>query len=484
MKEPTMTRRIPRCLCLFLASLFLLSSLASCQPAESETQGESTSLDSAPQSGTESESASESESETTLPPPPSSLSSNPTTLFSGDMTGVIPSLFITVDGLGTMLTTRTFHAARVSATDTEGGRGDFESLAAEIRCRGNATFKMMPKKSFRLRFVDSLNLFGQDTGKARNWALLAEYCDRTMMRNRVAMTMADVLGIEHSSSSYVHLYFGNEYYGLFHVLEHSQIQSNRVDIEALPSAVVTEYLVELDYYAYEDGKEGVDYFTLTGKRYAIKNDNVTAAQCNYVKEIFSSTENILRRGTEEDVAEVIDVASFVDMYLLHLATKNTDIGHSSFYYVLDINGRISCTWPWDFDISMGNDERLDNGSYTGFYPGKNYGIDQQNRWFDTLMQKEWFVERVRVRWNEIGEDLFTAAITEIDALLEAYGDDFRLNFERWPCFGQKLNVESWEVQQLEDFDAHVEYLVEWLTGRYEYLDEYLSDPETAFSTVK
>ena len=479
-----MTRRIPRCLCLFLASLFLLSSLASCQPAESETQRESTSLDSAPQSGTESESASESESETTLPPPPSSLSSNPTTLFSGDMTGVIPSLFITVDGLGTMLTTRTFHAARVSATDTEGGRGDFESLAAEIRCRGNATFKMMPKKSFRLRFVDSLNLFGQDTGKARNWALLAEYCDRTMMRNRVAMTMADVLGIEHSSSSYVHLYFGNEYYGLFHVLEHSQIQSNRVDIEALPSAVVTEYLVELDYYAYEDGKEGVDYFTLTGKRYAIKNDNVTAAQCNYVKEIFSSTENILRRGTEEDVAEVIDVASFVDMYLLHLATKNTDIGHSSFYYVLDINGRISCTWPWDFDISMGNDERLDNGSYTGFYPGKNYGIDQQNRWFDTLMQKEWFVERVRVRWNEIGEDLFTAAITEIDALLEAYGDDFRLNFERWPCFGQKLNVESWEVQQLEDFDAHVEYLVEWLTGRYEYLDEYLSDPETAFSTVK
>jgi hypothetical protein len=400
------------------------------------------------------------------------------------MSGAIPSLSITVDGLGTMLASKTFHAARVTAADTEGGRGDFEDLPAEIRCRGNATFTMMPKKSFRLRFVDSLNLFGQDTGKARNWALLAEHCDRTMMRNRVAMAMADVLGIEHSSSSYVHLYFGNDYYGLFHVLEHSQIQSKRVDIEALPSATVTEYLVELDYYAYEDGAEGKDYFTLSGKRYAIKNDNVTRAQCNYVKEIFSSTENILRRGTEEDIAEVIDVASFVDMYLLHLATKNTDVGHSSFYYVLDINGRISCTWPWDFDIAMGNDERLDGGAFTGFYPGSNYGIDQQNRWFDLLMQKEWFVELVRNRWSEVGEELFTSAITEIDTLVGAYGEDFRLNFERWPCFGQKLNVEPWEVQQLEDFDAHVNYLVEWLTGRYEFLDEYLSDPEKAFSTVK
>jgi hypothetical protein len=100
------------------------------------------------------------------------------------------------------------------------------------------------------------------------------------------------------------------------------------------------------------------------------------------------------------------------------------------------------------------------------------------------MQKEWFVEEVRVRWNEIGEELFTSAITEIDTLVGAYGEDFRLNFERWPCFGQKLNVEPWEVQMLPDFDAHVNYLVEWLTGRYEFLDDYLSDPEKAFSTVK
>lgn len=478
-----MKHRMLRCLCLFLASLFLAFSLSACALPDGDTSSESGSeesfsSESVPQGGADSESESDSS------PAEGAFSSNPTALFSGNKEGEIPSLHFHVDGLGTMLSSRVFHAASVTAQNTLGGKGDFAGRTAEIRCRGNATFKMMPKKSFRLRFNASVNLFGQDTGAARNWALLAEYCDRSMMRNRVAMTMADVLGINHSSSSYVQVYFNNEYYGLFHVLEHSQIQTHRVNIEAVPSAVVTEYLVELDHYAYEDGVEGVDYFTLSGKRYAIKNESVNYSQCTYVKEAFSTVENAILRGDEEDIRSVVDVDSFVDMYLLQLVTKNTDVGFSSFYYVLDTDGRVACTWPWDFDIAMGNDGRLDNGAFTGFYPGKNYWLDQQNHWFDTLMQKEWFVEEVRNRFAAIGEEMVIAAIEEIDALTGAYGDEFERNFERWPCFGQKLNVEPDEVRLLPDFNSHVEYLKEWLAGRYEYLDGYFTDPDTAYSTVK
>ena len=78
----------------------------------------------------------------------------------------------------------TYVAATISTDKTE-DEYILKDVQAEVRLRGNYSLKV-DKKSFRLKFADKQNLFGQDSGASRNWVLIANFCDNTLIRNYLA----------------------------------------------------------------------------------------------------------------------------------------------------------------------------------------------------------------------------------------------------------------------------------------------------------
>ncbi|MBO4798279.1 MAG: CotH kinase family protein, partial [Candidatus Methanomethylophilaceae archaeon] len=161
----------------------------------------------------------------------------------------------------------------------------FTDASAEIKGRGNSTWGQ-PKKPYSLRFDQKTDLFGN--GYAKTWVLLANYLDKSMIRNYLAFSAAEALELDYTTSAqFVNLYLNGEYLGVYLVAEKIQIGKDRVDIgvpdDFLGNAEDFSFILEMDSHAAESGEEDADFFTLGGRYYVIKDPDCTPGQVETAK---------------------------------------------------------------------------------------------------------------------------------------------------------------------------------------------------------
>lgn len=111
-------------------------------------------------------------------------------------------------------------------TDDNGG-------AAQIRCRGNASYnnpemKKVNKYSYKLKLDTKANLMGM--GESKHWYLINNWRDISAMRHKLAYDFAAVLGLTTTNATWVELYYNGEYRGLYLLTESVRIGEDRVDI--------------------------------------------------------------------------------------------------------------------------------------------------------------------------------------------------------------------------------------------------------------
>jgi hypothetical protein len=379
----------------------------------------------------------------------------------------------------------TYLSATVSTDDTL-AEYTFTNLSASIRCRGNYTYSSVPKKSYRLKFDEKINLFGQDEGKAKNWILLANYTDRTLLRNDIVFTMARKLNHiqEVTSSGFVRLYINGNYMGIYQLCEQHSISSHRIAINEQPEVIDSDYFIEMDAYA--SGTEGIDYFQVESKKFVVKNDQIHSEAISFLTDYFNQVNEAIRGGNQQEIEKLVDISSFVDMYILQEFVRNVDVGWSSFYMVKEAGGKLRLTWPWDFDLAFGNDERLGDAPFEGLYAGNDdyNSWSNSNPWFYRLMRRQWFVDLVIQRWNEIGKEITDAAIDRIDLLQEKWGDSvLKTNFDVWPILGTSFYPTPSSIARLKNYNSVIHQLRRWIQNRYVWLDDYFHDPTLCYSTV-
>ena len=65
--------------------------------------------------------------------------------------------------------------------------------SCQIRGRGNATWKDYPKKPYKIKFYNKQGLFGFPANK--DWVLLAEYCDKSLLRTAYMCEVSKAVGL-------------------------------------------------------------------------------------------------------------------------------------------------------------------------------------------------------------------------------------------------------------------------------------------------
>ncbi|MBR5871709.1 MAG: CotH kinase family protein, partial [Clostridia bacterium] len=379
----------------------------------------------------------------------------------------------------------TYVGATVSICNT--GISDYEmsGVSADIRGRGNATWTH-EKKSYRIRFSLKQQPLGLGDAPDRSWILMANHCDQSLMRNALAMDLANRLdGIGFNSNcAHVELYLNGEYRGVYLLAEPIQVDAARVDIGEEdegydPMAEDAGFLVELDSYS-----EPPYDFRIGGKRYQVKSDVRTNAQFAYIQNYIASVENAVYSGDRDALAALVDLDSFVDGYLLEEYFKNIDVGWSSFYMYKKPGEKMVLGPFWDFDLAAGNDHRLDNGSSEGLYAGQyRRGFDQYHPWFTALTQYDWFIEAVVARWKEI-RGRIDENLAFLRQTVAASPEAFTRNFECWDIFGQRINQEPEHIMALDSWEAHAAALDTWLTERAAWLDDCFSSAESFSAAVQ
>ena len=344
--------------------------------------------------------------------------------------------------------------------------------ALEIRGRGNSTWDM-PKKSYRLKLASPgaavLNMPAE-----RDWVLLANYADKTLMRAAVGFELSRRLGMAWTPRMrHVDLYLNGEFLGNYLLGEHVKVAPNRVNVTPMLATDIAEpnvsggYLVEADFPEYVSAGD-ITTTTSSGILFNIKAPgNINLSQFNYIAGHLQLVENTLLSNNfdarRNGYPTLIDVDTFIDWWIVKELVKDVDGPfRSSVYLYKDRGGKLKMGPLWDFDLSSGNVNYSTASEPTG------WRIRVKSEWFDHLFQDKAFRAKVYDRWRAVTTTHIDALLPFIDQTAIALDASQRENFQRWDILGTYV----WPNNVvLGTYPAEVGYLRNWLKTRIAWMDK-------------
>ena len=269
----------------------------------------------------------------------------------------LPCIFITTEN-NKEITSKTEYIngfIKIRGSDKVDYGMSLDKIPMQIRGRGNTTWEW-EKKPYKIKFPESVSVLGLPAN--RDWVLLANYSDKSLIRNHIAYEAAKKLkGMNFNPSTLlVDVFINGKYQGVYSIGEQIEAAGQRVNIEKNSSDPNTGFLLEVG--GKDDGDVlNKDYFHVEGLKFvAIKSpkaDVKTQEQVDYIKDYISKTDIAIRTG--ENIGEYIDINSFVDWFIIHELYYNSDSGfRRSCFMSKDKDSKLKMGPVWDFDIAMGN----------------------------------------------------------------------------------------------------------------------------------
>jgi len=370
----------------------------------------------------------------------------------------------------------------------------------EVRGRGNSTWDWV-KKPYRLKLTTSTSLLGMPKGK--NWVLLANYADKTLMRNDIAFMFSRTLGMAYTPrSEYVELKLNGVYKGVYQLSEHIRVDKDRVNIPEMkvtdtdPDTISGGYLMEVDFRLNKnycvnsawdpvckngvntqrdidfciDSTHGMEPACLASPE--TLHDPAWSAQRQYIEKYYADAEAALFGSNFADpatgYAAYFDVDSVIAYYIENELFKNVDGAVASFYLYKNRGGKLAFGPVWDFDLAMGN---------VGYNDvDKTYGWHiRQASWFARFFQDPAFEAKVKARWNSL----------KADGKLE-YIFQYAQARATWLDKQQKKNYQLWSINDFASwlmhgghggtgsYEAEVKELIRWQRERTTWIDGQLN----------
>ena len=338
---------------------------------------------------------------------------------------------------------------------------------AKIRGRGNCTWTDYPKKPYKIKFDEKYSIHGFPANK--DWVLLAEYTDRSMVRTAFMAEISKVVGLPYTINyEYVDVFLNDEYKGLYLLADQVEKAKNRVDITS------DGYLIEDDGYYMNEPL----YFTsaLCKYNYTFKYPKDLSTEDErfvWINDFINKIEDSLMSNPETDkykeFKNYIDIESFVRWYIVEELLGNYDC--NVFYTLNDRNSKLQMGPVWDAEWSLGLAYRKD-----GYWMSPSYGspveidIWSHRKYFERLFLDEEFNEKLKNKWNTVYSSLINLPerIDEVARKLTLSQDD---NFSVWPILGKFVRV---EVIVHDTWDEEVEYVKGFYNQRLNYINTVIN----------
>ncbi len=345
-----------------------------------------------------------------------------------------------------------------------------ENASMQIRVRGNST-AFMPKKPYKIKFEVKTSMLSEYAQK--DWVLLANYTDHTLIRNYLAYNMAKNMGMEYTpSAQFVDVYMNQEYLGNYMLTDQIEVSPNRINIEEDSSDIDTGYLIELDQRLWDYNDKTENYFFLYNIYFVIKSPsrdsiNYSQDQYNYIENYINTL--YLTLHSQLDYSHLIDEASFIDWFIVQEVFKNVDSGYSSVFFYKPKGEKLKMGPIWDFDLSAGNpghlqyDLRIPEGWYTS--------LEFKNIFFHYLMKYPSFRANLKARWNEIYESNILSLLDQIYPTSDSIAKSRYLNFNKWDIIGKNWDwYTAQEVYDAKTYEDQMWFLYYYLDTRIHWLN--------------
>lgn len=340
----------------------------------------------------------------------------------------------------------------------DGGRNfeGLESSSMKIRGRGNSTWGH-PKKPYQMKLSDKSAFLGMPENK--KWLFLAEYSDKTMIRNTISFEMGYISNLDWTpESTFAEVYLNDEYNGTYNITQKVEEGDDRVVLGD------TGYLLEIDQLYRLDPDDVyfyTDKFLINIKEPELAYDS---PEFNLAKDLLNEFEQVLFSDQFKDPVngyqKYIDLDSFIDWYLISEITKNVDSKDFSSIFLNVIPGEKIKMGPlWDFDLSFGNVDYADSRYAEGFWV-------KDHDWYSRLFEDDAFVEKIKTRFA-----YFRSNQDFIIEKMEAHAENLKWaqqeNDSKWKTIG----VYVWPNPVVfSTYDAEVKHMKSWYIDRMNWLE--------------
>lgn len=357
-----------------------------------------------------------------------------------------------------------------------------------IRLRGNST-KKARKRPYRIKFDEKQSLFGLKANKS--WVLLADYYDQSYIRNYAAFTLADEFdNLDFSPTPHhVALIINNEFKGLYLLCEQMDEKKGRVNVDEDFDVNIDKdfpFFVEMDLFAYKEGKTGVDNFYVESvdnhveikypeadERSATEDVDIVYDYINeYINAVFTTLKTnekveVSFRDTPVGLEDLVDIDSAVDYYLVNEIMMNIDSAFKSIYLHKPKDGKMKFGPVWDFDFSM-TSELVAPYKKSYSEHTNSLWITQNSPIYQGLFQNESFYHAVATRFNDKKEAILKTC-EELKNYKETIDAVALIDAKMW-------HGTTGEFQ----YDMQYDYVRLFLMDRYDFLDSVFSKSHAEF----
>ena len=348
--------------------------------------------------------------------------------------------------------------AAFRAVDPDGSLDTAGNLEL-IRARGNSSFQA-EKKSYRIKFSQTEQPFGMSAEKS--FILQANAYDNTGIRNSLAYSMADGLGIAYTPKfTPVDFYFNGVYSGNYLFLESIKAGPGRVDIVGddsyLFEVVHDEKRLDDEHFSFMSG--GEIHLSL------LYPEAPSEAEKEYIRSHMNRLDGMIEDLSSGDgldeLSRYADLDSFVNMFLFNFITDDIDAGNYSSYLYLDgRDGKVHLGPVWDYDKAWGNEKKKNAPPHFNAYSWRWPELPYDNFEYREMLRDRFpYVKGLAEHMLEQGIDEMSreiAASLEMDVTRNGY------------MAGQSVNTGSPEGDILQ--------LKEYLRERLLLLDGVVNSP--------
>lgn len=366
----------------------------------------------------------------------------------------------------------------------------YASSDVTVKGRGNTTWGL-PKKPYQIKLDSKQDILGM--GKNKTWVLLANYGDRSLIRNKIAYDLANDLGMDYSpQSQFVDVFMNGQYLGNYQLSEKTEVGTNRVEINDLEDDTSGEitggYLLEYDRLAYSEatwitGSQTHMPITVKSPEFA------TPEQKAYIQEYVNDMENAIfgENGLNDKgkhYTEYIDAASFDKLYWVNEIVKNGDYSYGSTYMYKDKDKSpeepsLMYGGPvWDFDIAMAN--AVANAGATT--PDRQQNLASPEGWWlrttaDGIASELFMHQDYRALNKEMYETTVRPLLQALPQKAEEYAAQIRssadMNFVRWDVLE---HGHQWATPNTATtYEGEVAFVKDYLQKRANWIDWAMGD---------
>jgi hypothetical protein len=232
---------------------------------------------------------------------------------------------------------------------------------AKIKVKDETRAYLSPKFPYSINFSSNQKIL-DFKGKYRNWELISNYFDRSLLRNSIALKISELMKFEYTvKCKPVDVIINGNFKGNYYMCDSIEVGNNRINISKPYEYNLKKsnnnggFLLEIDAEYYNGKKHFKSNKGIYAKILYPKEDSITPEQENDIIEKFNKIEKEVYEGNFDN----IDLNTYSKQFLLKEFCGDLTHLYKNFYITNNPNNEKFFFGPvWEFETAFDNDKIL------------------------------------------------------------------------------------------------------------------------------